>query len=350
MPKAPGVKYITPELRAIIWQNAQDGLQTEEIARFTNISKRAIQKIVKRYKERGHHENAPKVGRPRRLNERAIRHLQIHLEKDRHQSLSDITDFVNNFAEPRVSIDTIQRVLERDLDMHARISAPKPFLKDTHKRARLAWAREHQTWGPADWRCVIWTDEASVEIGKSSRVNWVWRRPGERDLDKCLTPTFKSGRQSLMIWGCIAYGKRGPLIRIPKDSRKGSDYVRLVLGGPLWDFYKEIYEEKGLATVMEDGAPVHTCKLAKEWRAAHQILAFPHPAQSPDLNPIENIWYALKIAINKRPVIPRNVDALWTAIQEEWAKIDTELIDRLVESMPKRARAVWEVKGGHTKY
>ena len=90
---------------------------------------------------------------------------------------------------------------------------------------------------------------------------------------------------------------------------------------------------------MKDGALVHMCKLAKAWCAAHQILAFPHLAQSPNLNPIKNIWYTPKIAINKRPVIPLNVDALWTAIQEEWAKIDVELIDRLVGSMPKHARA-----------
>ena len=96
-----------------------------------------------------------------------------------------------------------------------------------------------------------------MEIGKDSRVVWVWRRPGERYDEKCLAPTFKSGRQSLMIWGCMAYGRLGPLVQIPKDERRGVDYVRLVLSGPLWDFYEELYEVRGRVAVMEDGAPIH---------------------------------------------------------------------------------------------
>src|ERR1700738_3894665 len=68
----------------------------------------------------------------------------------------------------------------------------------------------------------IWTDEASVEIGKESRVVWVWRRPGERYDEKCTVPTFKPGRQSLMIWGGIAHGRLGPLIRIPKGEKSGA--------------------------------------------------------------------------------------------------------------------------------
>ena len=48
--------------------------------------------------------------------------------------------------------------------------------------------------------------------------------------------------------------------------------------------------------------------------------------------------------------MPRNVDELWKALQEKWAKIDVEFINNLVKSMPKHAQAVYEVKGGHTKY
>jgi hypothetical protein len=70
-------------------------------------------------------------------------------------------------------------------------------------------------------------------------------------------PTFKSGWQSLMVWGCISHGRRGPLVQIPSDRQKGIDYVQLILSGPLWEFYVEWFDEMGVAVVMEDGAPIH---------------------------------------------------------------------------------------------
>ena len=106
-----------------------------------------------------------------------------------------------------------------------------------------------------------------MEIGKDSRVLQVWRRPGEKYLEKCIKPSFKSGRQSLMIWGCMANGKLGPLILMPKEERTGVDYVRLVLSGPLWDFYSDLMEERGQVAVMEDGAPSSTVSRYQPYRA-----------------------------------------------------------------------------------
>lgn len=58
----------------------------------------------------------------------------------------------------------------------------------------------------------------------------------------------------------------------------------------------------------------------------------PHPAPSPDLNPIEHVWMRLKV--NEREEVPKDVDELWVVLQEEWAKMDLEFINNLVKSMP----------------
>ena len=105
-----------------------------------------------------------------------------------------------------------------------------------------------------------------------------------------------------------------------------------------------------MAAVVEDGAPVHHSKVAKEFRTMHHMEILSHPAQSPDLNPIEHVWTRLKTGINSRPAIPKDVDEMWTALQEEWAKIGVDFINSLVESMPRRAQAVAKAKGGSTKY
>ncbi|KAF2349874.1 hypothetical protein FHG87_019371, partial [Trinorchestia longiramus] len=43
------------------------------------------------------------------------------------------------------------------------------------------------------------------------------------------------------------------------------------------------------------------------------------PTQSPDLNPIENLWMTLGVKVMARN--PTNTEDLWVKLQEEWAKI-----------------------------
>jgi hypothetical protein len=96
-----------------------------------------------------------------------------------------------------------------------------------------------------EWERVIWTDDASVEIGKVLRPCLVWHSPGERYLEECLVLTFKSGSQSLMVRGCISYGRHGPLVQIPSDRQIGIYYVQLIFAGTLWEYYVQFYNEMG---------------------------------------------------------------------------------------------------------
>ena len=128
------------------------------------------------------------------------------------------------------------------------------------------------------------------------------------------------------------------------------DYVALVLGGPLWDFYVEQSKEKGIVKVMEDGAPTHQSKAAESFCSQNSLETFPHPAQSPDMNPIEHVWKQLKVLVNKHPIRPPSADALWAALQEEWLNIDHAFIDSLIDSMPHHVQALDSAKGGPTKY
>jgi transposase len=139
---------------------------------------------------------------------------------------------------------------------------------------------------------------------------------------------------------------------MPSGRRKGLDYVDIILGGPLWDFYVERYDEVGATLVMEDGAPVHRAlaKVAQRFRTPNFMETIPHPPQSPDLNPIEHVWKRLKVLVNRRPTRPRNPEELWIALQEEWLNIDIDFINSLIDSMPRRVKAVYEAKGKSTKY
>ena len=234
--------------------------------------------------------------------------------------------------------------------MYCRRARKKPFLTKVHIARRKAWAEGLQTWTMADWSKIIWTDEMSFEIGKDSRVTRVWREAGEEYAPKNLALTFKSGRASLMVWGCIAFGMRGLLVRMLKGGHNTLNYIANILNRPLEKFYLEVKAARGDAYVVEDGAPVHTAKVSQKWREDHAIKTFPHPSRSPDLNAIEHVWSQLKNNVNNRLVRPRSVEEAEAALFEEWEKLDLGFINSLANSMPDRVKAVLEAGGRSTKY
>ena len=82
------------------------------------------------------------------------------------------------------------------------------------------------------------------------------------------------------------------------------------------------------------------------------------PAQSPDLNPIENLWVDLKerfharcIHLGLKPSTRAEVLKRFAAtLSQLWRVQGGGLITKLIESMPRRVAAVIAARGGHTKY
>ncbi len=72
------------------------------------------------------------------------------------------------------------------------------------------------------------------------------------------------------------------------------------------------------------------------------------PSMSPDLNPIEHLWGILKRKVEEHKV--SNIHQLHDVIMEEWKRTPVATCEALVNSMPKRVKAVLENNGGHTKY
>ncbi len=72
------------------------------------------------------------------------------------------------------------------------------------------------------------------------------------------------------------------------------------------------------------------------------------PSISPDLNPIEYLWGILKRKVEERKV--SNIHQLHDVVMEEWKRTPVATCEALVNSMPKRVKAVLENNGGHTKY
>ena len=79
------------------------------------------------------------------------------------------------------------------------------------------------------------------------------------------------------------------------------------------------------------------------------ISSLPWPAQSPDLNPIEHLWDHLGRKLHEHKPIPRNKREL-SSVLEEWVKIEKSVLENLVNSMPRRIKAVIDSGGNPIMY
>ncbi|KAJ3001463.1 hypothetical protein NUW54_g6406 [Trametes sanguinea] len=232
---------------------------------------------------------------------------------------------------------------------HCYLACHMPFLSAAVRCAYVQWARWNRF---RDWTCVIWRDESALHLGEEVIHPRVTRVEEEADLSETMVYAHPDTKSGTMVWGCIAYGKKGPLVHLdllrlkgkaPKDRKWGGldaeGYVAQVLGGPLLQFFKDCEKEHKdcekehkdcekehkdcekehkdcekehkdcekehkdcekehdkKMLVVEDGAPAR--KLAAEARTWLGIKHLAHPACPPDLNPIERIWFELHAKSN----------------------------------------------------
>ena len=88
----------------------------------------------------------------------------------------------------------------------------------------------------------------------------------------------------------------------------------------------------------QDNARCHTSRESMAWFEDNEIDVMTWPAESSDINPIENLWDELGRRLDG--YTPRNKKQLWKIMKDEWYKITTDVTKKLVESMPRRLHTI----------
>ena len=140
----------------------------------------------------------------------------------------------------------------------------------------------------------------------------------------CLKLTVKKSK-GIMVWGCFCRKKMGPIILI-RETMDSRQYIE-ILEYYLLPFIEELNEPGYI--FQDDNASVHRARIAKSWKDNKDIDSLPWPAQSPDLNPIENLWDILDRKARLHVKKSSNVKELFKKIEEEWENMDLGVIDNL---------------------
>ena len=147
-----------------------------------------------------------------------------------------------------------------------------------------------------------------------------------------------------MVWGCFSRSGTGPLVRI--DTIMDRFVYRDILRNHMLPYAEE--EMPLRWEFQQDNDPKHKSRLIQNWFSENNVPVMEWPSQSPDLNPIENLWDHLDRKIRNHKI--SNKDELFAVIQNEWSSISKDFCASLVDSMARRCTAVISAKGYATKY
>ncbi len=217
--------------------------------------------------------------------------------------------------------------------------ATKPLLNQRQRQKHLTWAVEKKNWTVAQWSKVLFSDESKFCISFGNQGPRVWRKSGEAQNLCCLKSSVKFP-QSVMIWAAMSSAGVGPLCFL-KSTVNAAIYQE-ILEHFMLPSADKLYGDADFIFQQD------TTKGTKSWFNDHGVTVLNWPANSPDLNPIENIWGIVKRKM--RDTRPNNADELKAAIKATWASIPPQQCHKLINSMPRRIEAVIKAKGAPTKY
>lgn len=336
-------KNLSVEIREKIILLKKENRSFQEIANILKCSKSACIRAWQRFESTGTNLDRERIGRPKKTTVQTDHRLHRLSKSNRKRTAVDICNEINKNNPVKISVHTVRRRL-RKFGLFGRIARKKPFISLLNRRRRIKFANEHLHWTPQMWSNVIFSDETKINRFGSDGKQYVRRKVGEEYAPQCLTATVKGAGGSIMVWACFSRGGVGPIHRIDGILDRFG-YVN-ILNNVLRPYAGNNWPQHII--FQQDNDPKHTSNLAKDWFAVHNVPLMNWPAQSPDLNPIENLWAIVKKHI--RETEPKNLNELWAETQKAWRSIPAFQCVKLIDSMPKRCEAVLKNFGYPTKY
>ncbi len=339
------------------------GASTRTAAASLNCSQSCVKDTTKRFTTTHKTASRPRIGRPPVLTRREHRLLARIVKKHPKIQFVPLMKEAGYWdykaAKPTISTTTIRKALEQEELYHFRTKR-RPKITKATARLRLKLVNRLLDWN-FKRQPLTFSDECSVERGSGHNTGWVWRLPSQKWDHKMINEIPTGKQPARMVWGAIwlteeGEAQRSPLVIMTRDPRSlGGGYTA-------WSYIKALKE--GLRPVysrgqlfMQDNARVHTARSSMDWLELHDVEVLDWPPYSPDLNPIEHMWVALKRTLHKlHPEFDTMGDteeewaAFEAALKEAWAAIPDTLIQKLILSMPHRLAACKAAKGYQTKY
>ena len=300
------------------------------------VSRQAINRFLLQYKTTNRLVRKPGSGRPSKITDAVLRAVEAKMNADDETTAIKLATVLNQCG-IFLSLATIKRS-QQLLGWTFHGTRYCQLIRPANKEKRLSWATKCLAEND-DFDDVIWSDETSVQLE-------LHRRHCFRKMNQ--PPKLKPKPKhpiKVHVWAAI--------------SKRGATNVCIFEGKMDASFYIKILEHYLLPFInsnfpsthrfMQDNDPKHTSRQTRSFFEDNGVTWWPTPPESPDCNPIENMWHELKEFI-RREVKPRGKQELIEGIQRFWTTVDAGKCCRYINHLEKFIPKVIEKQGEATGY
>jgi hypothetical protein len=225
----------------------------------------------------------------------------------------------------------------------------RPLLSAKNQQLRLDFARHWISKTDVLKRLTIWSDETTVRKlpGRLKLLYRVHQSVPRENLPA--NYQTQQGGFSVMFWGFFSYYGLGPIVAL--DGNQNHVSYMETIRNHLLPYLARIKAEHGVdLQFMQDNASCHRAKPVMNLFATEAVTVLKWPAQSPDMNPIENLWAIMKRRRQKKYGIPASKSVLIEQIVDTWQSFPLDLVRTLCESMDSRLEQCIKRKGKGIDY
>jgi hypothetical protein len=208
------------------------------------------------------------------------------------------------------------------------------------KRVEYATQQVHR-----NWKRVLFSDEKSFWLGSSTTHSW--QVPGKRR-----TRSVKRHPLKLHVWAAAGHYMKSELFFFTRTL--DSDLYLTILDQRLQEHHLKYASDcprllRGKWSFVQDNDPKHKAKSTMNFlRQTVGNRVITHPAQSPDLNIMEDLWSYLDRKIKATHV--KTIDSLKRKLRKEWDALPWSEIRKSAHSMKARLAECVQLNGARTHY